>query len=477
MSKLIPITYATGDGIGPEIMGAVKHIFDAAQVPLDWQEVTLGEKAFEAGIMNGVPDEAWEKIRENKVIFKAPLTTPQGGGYKSVNVTMRKGLGLFANLRQVRTYEPVLSCKHQKVDMVIVRENEEDLYAGIEYQQTSESVMAIKLLTYKGTQQILRYAFDYAKAHGRKKVSLMVKDNIMKIADGLYHQLFKEIAAEYPEIEHDVYIVDIGMARVADTPENFDVLVTLNLYGDIVSDIASQICGSVGLAGSANIGREAAMFEAVHGSAPDISGKGIANPSGLLNAGLLMLRHLGLGDYATNIENAWLYTLENGQLTGDLAKSGDALSTQQFAEAVVANFGKAPSKLKAAENREVPQVPVAQIADKAPVEKKQIGADIYLEASGVSSQTFGDQVAQAAEGIVPLNFISSRGLKIYPGKDIMPRADLWRARFMYDDQREVTAQDIRMLLAQLETAGITWVQIQTLQQFDGQNAFSAAQGA
>ena len=346
MTTMVPVTVIKGDGIGPEIMDATLEILKAAGARIEPEFVGVGLEAYEKGISSGVTDEAWSSIHKNKIILKAPITTPQGGGYKSVNVTMRKSLGLFSNVRPTQTFEPYVHSKHSNVDLVIVRENEEDLYAGIEYQVTANAFQSVKLLTRGGTERIVRYAFEYAKNNGRKKVSCMVKDNIMKIGDGMFHKVFKEIAAEYPEIESDSYIVDIGMAKVAASPEIFDVIVTLNLYGDIVSDIASLVAGSVGLAGSMNIGAEYAMFEAIHGSAPDIAGQGIANPSGLLNGAVLMLEHIGQHDVAAKVYNAWVKAIEDGCHTGDVAQKGSkVLNTKEFTQCVIERLGQEPSTL------------------------------------------------------------------------------------------------------------------------------------
>lgn len=281
MSKT-PITVAFGDGIGPEIMRAVLQILDAGGAEIEPEIIEIGENVYQRGHTSGIEESAWESLRRTKVFLKAPITTPQGGGYKSLNVTVRKTLGLYANVRPVQSYEPFVTTKHKSIDLVIVRENEEDLYAGIEYQQTEEVTMALKLISKPGTERIVRYAYEFARRNGRKKVTCISKDNIMKITDGLFHQIFNEIGAEYPELHKEHMIVDIGAARLAEMPERFDVILAPNLYGDILSDIAAEVAGSVGLAGSANVGDDCAMFEAVHGSAPDIAGKGIANPSGLL---------------------------------------------------------------------------------------------------------------------------------------------------------------------------------------------------
>src|SRR5574343_341453 len=306
------ITIAKGDGIGPEIMDATLRILFSAGAKIETEEIEIGEKTYLAGNTSGIDSAAWDIIRENKIFLKSPITTPQGGGYKSLNVTTRKFLGLYSNVRPCISYHPYVETKHPKMDIVIIRENEEDLYAGIEHQQTDEVVQCLKLISRPGCEKIIRYAFEYARQQKRKKVSCFTKDNIMKQTDGLFHKIFKEIGAEYPEIAQDHWIIDIGAAKVADSPELFDVIVLPNLYGDILSDIAAEITGSVGLAGSSNIGEECAMFEAIHGSAPNIANTNTANPSGLLQGALLMLTHIRQTKVAENIQNAWLKTLEDG---------------------------------------------------------------------------------------------------------------------------------------------------------------------
>src|SRR4029453_2083512 len=268
MATRIPITVANGDGIGPEIMDATLRILEAAEAPLDIERIDIGEKVYLAGNTSGIESSSWESLRRTKVFLKAPITTPQGGGYKSLNVTVRKVLGLYANVRPCVSYHPFVETKHPNMDVVIVRENEEDLYAGVEYQLSPGGMEWRKLIPGPRPEKIVRYAFELARKHGRKKVTCFTKDNIMKMTDGLFHKVFDEIATEYPEIENEHWIVDIGAAKLADTPGAFDVVVMPNLYGDILSDVAAQIAGSVGLAGSSNIGRHAAMFEAIHGSAP-----------------------------------------------------------------------------------------------------------------------------------------------------------------------------------------------------------------
>lgn len=350
----VPITIAYGDGIGPEIMTATMDILTAAGANLEPETIEVGEQVYLKGHTSGIGPEAWESLRRTKIFLKAPITTPSGGGYKSLNVTIRKTLGLFANVRPCVTFHPYVRSHHPKMDLVIVRENEEDTYAGIEHRQTNQVYQCLKLISRPGCERIVRYAFEYARSHGRKTVTCFIKDNIMKLTDGLFYSVFEEIGArEYPDIKRERMIVDIGAAMLADRPEMFDVLVMPNLYGDIMSDIAAQISGSVGLGGSANIGDHVAMFEAIHGSAPDIAGKQMANPSGLLLGAVQMLMHIKHPTTASKIYNAWLKTLEDGIHTADIYREVDTpqpskvkATTQEFAQAVIDRLGEMPTLLK-----------------------------------------------------------------------------------------------------------------------------------
>ncbi|MBI1363074.1 MAG: NADP-dependent isocitrate dehydrogenase [Proteobacteria bacterium] len=479
MANLVPVTVARGDGIGPEIMDATMRILEAAGARIAPEFVDIGEKVYLSGNNNGVTDAAWASIRSTKIFLKAPITTPQGGGYKSVNVTMRKTFGLFSNVRPVRTFKPFVHSKHDAIDMVIVRENEEDLYAGIEYRQTRDTCHSVKFMSRTGSEMIIRYAFEYARANGRKKVTCLIKDNIMKISDGLFHKVFKLIASEYPDIQAESLIVDIGMARIADTPERFDVVVTLNLYGDIVSDIASQIAGSVGLAGSSNIGDEYAMFEAVHGSAPDIAGKGIANPSGLLNAAILMLHHIGQSDVAATIQNAWLRALEDGHHTADIcAPNKKALTTAQFADAVIACLGKLPQAMAPAKAGDFKAMKMPKVSEttKSVRTKRLIGVDIFLDKAGANPNELGALIEKTSVPGLTFKVMSSRGVKVYPDA---PNArivtDHWRCRFEGEEGKVTNAQ-IRDVLAKVEAQGLDWIEIQNLYTFDGERCFSQVQG-
>src|SRR5689334_20219764 len=387
MSQRIPITVANGDGIGPEIMAATLRILEAAGAPLDIETIEIGEKVYSPTNSSGIEPSSWDSLRRTRVFLKAPITTPQGGGFKSLNVTVRKTLGLYANVRPCVSYHPFIETKHPGMDVVIVRENEEDTYAGIEHRQTDQVVQCLKLISRPGSEKIVRYAFEYARRHNRKKVTCFTKDNIMKLTDGLFHKVFNEIAAEYPDIENEHWIVDIGAAKLADTPTVFDVIVMPNLYGDILSDVAAQIAGSVGLAGSANIGENVAMFEAIHGSAPRRAGQNLANPSGLLLGAIMMLVHIGQTATAERVRNAWLSTIEDGVHTYDIFDEGvskQKVGTKEFADAVVARLGQTPQILKPRKYRKADETGetsfAAAASASAPAPHKElIGVDVFLD--------------------------------------------------------------------------------------------------
>lgn len=474
-----PITVARGNGIGPEIMDATLAILKAAGADLAIEEIVIGEDIYKKGINTGIEDSSWESLKRTKIFLKAPITTPQGGGFKSLNVTCRKALGLYANVRPCVSYHPIVATKHPVLDMVIVRENEEDLYAGIEHRQTDDAVGCLKLITRPGCERIVRYAFEYAKANGRKKVTAMVKDNIMKLTDGLFHRVFDEIGAEYPEIQKDSIIVDIGAARIADTPERFDVIVTLNLYGDIISDIAAQITGSVGLAGSSNIGSECAMFEAIHGSAPDIAGKGIANPSGLLLSSVMMLVHIGQPQVAEKIHNAWLATLEAGIHTGDIYREGVSkkkVGTKDFAEAVIAHLGQKPSQFKPVSYGASKGMPEIKVRDAAPVRKELVGVDIWVNWKGGDIEPLAALVQKNIAGGMSLQAITARGLKMWPQAQTgCGGIDHFCLRFLRKDG-SISHADIVAQLTHLGQAGLDFIRMENLCTFDGVAGFSAGQG-
>ncbi len=472
------ITVARGDGIGPEIMEATLRILEAAEAPIEYDEIEIGKKAYEAGHTSGIPPEAWETIRKNKVFLKAPITTPLGGGYKSLNVTIRKSLNLFANVRPTKAYSPYVSSPHPGINLVIIRENEEDLYAGIEHQQTPEVTQVLKLITRPGTERIVRYAFEYAQAYGRKRVTCMTKDNIMKHTDGLFHRVFEEVAAEYPDIESDHQIIDIGSARLAATPEQFDVIVTLNLYGDILSDISAQIAGSVGLAGSANIGDEVAMFEAVHGSAPDIAGRDVANPSGLLLGATQMLVHLGHSDIAETIKNAWLKTIEDGVHTMDIYRPNESsreVGTTDFTDAVIERLGDKPSHLEPVSYKRG-GIKIGH-RDTKREKKELVGIDVFIDWNGDRDpDVIGKGLEEAAPTGWKLKMITNRGVKVYP--DGMPETfctDHWRCRFLPESDTTEFSSALELQTA-LSKAGWDIIKTENLYTFDGRRAYSLGQG-
>jgi isocitrate dehydrogenase len=472
------VTIAKGDGIGPEIMDAVLKIIKKSNTPIDFEEIEIGEKVYLSGNTSGISDTSWEVIRKNKVLLKAPITTPQGGGYKSLNVTMRKALGLYANIRPCVSLHPFVATNFPNLDVVIVRENEEDLYAGIEHQQTDEVVQCLKLISRPGCEKIVRYAFEYAQNYGRKKVTCFSKDNIMKQTDGLFHQVFKEIALEYPNIASNHMIVDIGTAYLAERPEKFDVIVTSNLYGDIISDVAAQIAGSVGLAGSVNIGNECSMFEAIHGSAPDIAGKNIANPSDLLQAAIAMLYHLGFSKEATTIQNAWLKTLEDGFHTADIysdSQSYKLVGTSEFADAVISNFNEVPKILKGVVPPKNSVIQLPEYKRKAALNKELLGVDLFVHWNGSDANLLAEKLSPLTSEIVKLEMISNRGVKVWPhGFSETFCTDHWRCRFQ--SETPIEKELIINLLGNALDRGIDVIKTENLYQFEGKKSYSMGQG-
>ncbi|MCS6916855.1 MAG: NADP-dependent isocitrate dehydrogenase [Chitinophagales bacterium] len=474
------ITVARGDGIGPEIMDAVLAIIQAAGAQLEIDEIEVGEKVYLAGNTSGIAKESWDIIRRNKVFLKAPITTPQGGGYKSLNVTTRKFLGLYANIRPCFSLHPFVQTKHPDMDLVIIRENEEDLYAGIEHQQTDEVVQCLKLISRPGCERIIRYAFEYARQYGRKKVTCFTKDNIMKQTDGLFHKVFDEIAQLYPDIQNEHWIVDIGAAKMADTPEAFDVIVVPNLYGDVLSDVAAQIAGSVGLAGSANIGEECAMFEAIHGSAPRRAGQNVANPSGLLQGAVLMLVHIGQTTVAEKVQNAWLKTIEDGIHTYDIFTEGlsaKKVGTREFAQAVIANLGRQPARLRPVSYARGARFSFPKYVRRTPAKKELLGVDLFVHWSGTNPDELAANIKKLDNANLRLSLITNRGIKVFPeGFPETFCTDHWRCRFTPVNGGNVTKQHIIDLLQAANQFGIDVIKTENLYAFDGKPAFSLGQG-
>lgn len=473
------ITVAHGDGIGPEIMAATLHILEKAGASLAYDTIEIGEQVYLKGNSAGIAESSWETLLKNKVFLKAPITTPQGGGFKSLNVTVRKGLGLYANVRPCQSYSPFVQTKHPLMDVVIVRENEEDLYAGIEHRQSYEVYQCLKLISRPGCEKIVRYAFEYARSAGRKKVTCFTKDNIMKMTDGLFHKVFDEIGANYPELEKEHWIIDIGAAKMADTPEAFDVIVMANLYGDILSDVAAQIAGSVGLAGSSNIGEHGAMFEAIHGSAPRRAGQNMANPSGLLLGAVQMLVHMGQGQVASKIHNAWLKTIEDGVHTYDIFRdaSKKKVGTKEFAEEVAARLGEQPSTLKSVAYASEKPMELFYTPSKIGLErpKKDLaGIDVFICEDDRNSDNLAQRInAALKDAPIELEFISNRGTKVWPkGRLETFKTDHWRCRMQLKVDGDRSA--IWAGLKALHEGGLDVIKTENLYNFDGQPGYSAS---
>jgi isocitrate dehydrogenase len=362
--------------------------------------IEIGEKVYRQGINSGISADAWRVIRECGVLLKGPITTPQGGGYKSLNVTLRKALGLYANVRPCVSYAPFIARGPAGMDIVIIRENEEDVYAGIEHRQTDDVYQCLKLITRPGCERIVRYAFEFARANGRTKVSCFTKDNIMKMTDGLFHRVFTEIAAEYTDIEAEHMIVDIGAARMVTRPDAFDVIVLPNLYGDILSDIAAEMTGSVGLVGTANVGDHGALFEAIHGSAPDIAGRDEANPSGILLAGVMMLHYLGQSEAADRAHQAWLATIEEGLHTADIADSetSTVIGTRAFAHEIVKRLGTWPKDIVSTRLALPRPQPWSRSPMVLPAQKDMVGVDVFVQWAGRDPQVLAGLLHSALAG-------------------------------------------------------------------------------
>jgi len=478
------ISVAHGDGIGPEIMQATLSVIKAAGAPLHFEDVKLGLKVYKQGNSSGINATAWESIRKTGILLKAPITTPQGGGVKSLNVTLRKTLGLFANVRPTQSFSPYVPTHFPKINLVIIRENEEDTYAGIEHQQTDEVTQCLKLISRPGCEKLIRYAFEFTKSQGRKKLTCMSKDNIMKLTDGLFHKVFDEVAADYPDLNTEHMIIDIGAARLAANPEQFDVIFAPNLYGDILSDIAAEVAGSVGLAGSANFGQTASLFEAIHGSAPDIAGEDIANPSALIRAANMMLVHLGYTTIAETIENALLKTIEDGIHTADIysAQSTQKVGTQAFSSAVIERLGQRPEQLPVqnfSTSAKIPQIGKSSSDTVNQAAKQLMGVDIFLHWNTHSRNPdqLGSALEEAANDPFFLKMITNRGVKVYPeGLKETFCTDHWRCRFLVKLEGSLQPKDVIHLQLALSEKGFDIIKTENLYSFDGKRAYSLGQG-
>lgn len=475
MSKY-PITVAYGDGIGPEIMTATLEILAAAGAQIEPEVIEIGEKVYLGGHPTGIPDDAWESLRRTKIFLKAPITTPSGGGYKSLNVTIRKTMGLYANVRPCMSYFPFIQTKHPVLDVVIIRENEEDLYGGIEHRQTTDVYQCLKLISRPGCEKIIRYAFEYARQNGRKKVSAFSKDKIMEFTDGFFHQIFNEIAKDYPGIEYEHQSLDIGTAKLTDTPQEFDVIVIPNLYGDILSDVVAQITtGSIGLGGSSNVGDSCVMFEAIHGSAPTIAGQDLANPSGLLLAAVMMLVHIGQPEIAQTIHNAWLRTVEEGIHTGDIFRNGvsqERVGTKAFTQAVIKRLGQNPEKLKPVSYLSEPGEGFKFIYKRPSVTRELTGVDVYLDWKSEDAADLGKQMSEV-QGDLNLELITNLGVVVWPEEfPETRRSDHWHCRFIGSEEEIISPDRITSLLRRIDGAGFDFIKTENLYRIDGVPSYS-----
>jgi isocitrate dehydrogenase len=478
-SEPTPVTLIPGDGIGPECVDAARRIVEAAGVSIAWEEREAGAEVFKKGLPSGVPPETIESISKTRVALKGPLETPVGFGEKSANVTLRKLFETYANVRPVREMPGVRTpYSGRGIDLVIVRENVEDLYAGIEYLQTPGVAQALKLISEKGCEKIARFAFEYARSEGRTKVACATKANIMKLSEGTLKRVFERVAPDYPEIEPWHVIVDNCAHQLVKRPEQFEVIVTTNMNGDILSDLTSALIGGLGFAPSANIGNEVAIFEAVHGSAPKYAGKNVINPTAVILSSVLMLRYLGFFEEASAIEHAVFVTLESGTLTGDVVGYDRGTPTSAYTEAIISNLGRKTENWTVREVKPL-QLPVLGTDPDyvRPSERNVVGLDVFVE-SPLTAEELGTSLTELAQGTrLELKMISSRGTKVYPATGaITDTLDHWRCRFIIrEDPGDLWDEDVHQLLARISRRH-TWMHIEKLMEFDGELGFTRDQG-
>ena len=480
------IAVANGDGIGPEIMEAVMSVFKAASLPLEYHFVDMGKWVFDKGFSNGMTPEAKATIEQLGILFKGPMETPKGKGVKSVNVTARKTWNTYANERHFQTLsgvDTVFSKAGVNIDLTIVRENIEDTYGGIEHMLTQDVAIARRFISRGGSEQVIRYAFEMARKKGAKRITCGHKANIMKLTDGLFLEVFNEIAKEYTDLKADDVIVDDLCMKLVSRPDLFDVIVLTNLQGDIVSDLCAGLVGGLGFAPSSNIGDHISIFEAVHGTAPDIAGKNIANPTSLLLSGLNMLRHLGMMSKAAMIENALLYTLESGIHTGDFGdKSTPALNTTQFTQAIIDHFGKQPKINSRAilndfeftpKNTNISENPMLLGTKKE--EHKIVGADIFIE-SALQPNAIAQIASKHEKPNLKLIIISNRGTQVWPTGSVYTNlVDQFRLRFETEEGSGLLQSEIVDLYSSL-SKDLQISSVEVLSMWGGKKAYSLAQG-
>lgn len=475
------VTAIAGDGIGPEVLRATREVLEAAGARLEWEEALAGAEAFRKGIASGAPKETLDSIARNGVALKGPLETPVGHGEKSANVTLRKVFEMYGNIRPVREIPGIRTpYAGRGIDFVVVRENVEDLYAGVEHMQTPGVAQCLKIITEVGCERIVRLAACLAEAEGRTRVTVATKANIMKLTEGLMKRVGEAVLREHAaNLAHEHMIVDNCAHQMVVRPEQFDVVVMTNMNGDILSDLAAGLVGGLGVAPSANLGDGVAMFEAVHGSAPQIAGKGLANPTALLLSAVMMLRHIGDFATAAKVEHALYVTLEEGRdLTGDIAPEGQGVGTAQYVERLVANLGRTSDKVPAREYRPLALKKWPAITwYKAATTRELVGVDVFVE-SERDPRAIGITLQAAAEGSAfALKMISSRGAQVWPemgGNTFL--VDHFRARFLFREPPKGDAvAEITDLLQRIGRQH-RWMHLEKLQRFDGADAFTKAQG-
>jgi isocitrate dehydrogenase len=475
----IPVTLIPGDGIGPECVTAARRIIEAAGVPIAWEEHEAGAEVFRRGLPSGVPTETMDSISRTRVALKGPLETPVGFGEKSANVTLRKLFETYANVRPVREMPGVRTpYSGRGIDLVIVRENVEDLYAGIEYMQTPGVAEALKLISVKGSEKIARFAFEYARSEGRTKVACATKANIMKLSEGTLKRVFERVAPDYPEIEPWHVIVDNCAHQLVKRPEQFEVIVTTNMNGDILSDLTSALIGGLGFAPSANIGNEVAIFEAVHGSAPKYAGKNVINPTAVILSAVLMLRYLGFFEQAAAIEHAIFVTLESGVLTGDVVGYDVGTPTTDYTDAIIGNLGRRTETwtVRDVQPLQLPKVDPAPDYVR-PASRAVVGLDVFVE-SPLSADELGASLGELTRDMpLSLAMISSRGTKVFPATGAMTETgDHFRCRFIIEENPgDLSDDDVHDLLARISSRH-RWMHIEKLQEFDGELGFTRDQG-
>jgi isocitrate dehydrogenase len=479
--KTHSVSLIPGDGIGPEVVSAARRIIDATGVKIAWDEVHAGASIFLKGVPSGVPQETIASISRTRLALKGPLETPVGYGEKSANVTLRKLFETFANVRPIREFPGVPTpYAGRGIDLAIVRENVEDLYAGIEHMQTAGVAQCLKLISRKGCEKIVNLAFQVALAEGRKSIHCATKANIMKLTEGLLKRTFEEIAPRFPGIKAQHIVVDNCAHQLVKKPEQFEVIVTTNMNGDILSDLTSALVGGLGFAPSANLGHDVAIFEAVHGSAPKYAGKDVANPTAMILSGVMLLRYLGEMEAAARVENAVLFTLAEGKtVPRDVVGDASAAGTRAFTDAIIGNFGKAPAGLETREHRPL-QIPARPAGSSAILTQSRhvIGMDVFIEADKTASQLGGVLTPLAEAAGFNLKMISNRGTQVFPARGAETDCvDHWRCRFLYSKPNgDLPLTQVNQLLGSIQTSGLRWMHLEKLQEFDGKPAFTKAQG-